>query len=193
MNNKGTNRQRAQPVVMLRIEGERALFARPEFRSDLVTYDIITPHAARGVLDAIYWRPGMTWIVDAIHVLCSIRTEVIAEAGRRSIILRDVSYVVDAHFETEAGADTGRHAAMFKRLALAAPRIHLGRAAFPGHATLLGKHETIERIAGNATIDHGWLLHSIDFGGDQRPRFFHAVGRGGLVAVPPPNSRLLFG
>ena len=56
------------PVRIL-ISGEQACFPRPECRLNPVTYDVITPVAARGLLNAIYWRPGMRWIVDTIRVL----------------------------------------------------------------------------------------------------------------------------
>jgi CRISPR-associated protein Cas5d len=38
-----------------------------------VTYEVMTPSAARGILEAIHWKPGMRWVIDAIHVLCPIR------------------------------------------------------------------------------------------------------------------------
>jgi CRISPR-associated protein Cas5d len=53
--------------------GERACFTRPEMKVERVSYDVMTPSAARGVLEAILWRPAMRWIVDAIDVLAPIR------------------------------------------------------------------------------------------------------------------------
>lgn len=49
--------------------GERALFTRPELSVERVSYDVMTPSAARGMLEAVYWHPGMRYIIDRICVL----------------------------------------------------------------------------------------------------------------------------
>lgn len=59
--------------IKLLVEGERACFSRPEFKVERVSYDVITPSAARGLLEAIHWKPAIRWIVTAIHVLKPIR------------------------------------------------------------------------------------------------------------------------
>lgn len=59
--------------VTLKISGDYALFSRPEMKVERVSYDVITPSAARGVLEAIYWKPQIRWVVDEIHVLNPIR------------------------------------------------------------------------------------------------------------------------
>lgn len=59
--------------ICLRISGDYALFSRPEMKVERVSYDVITPSAARGVLEAIYWKPQIRWIIDEIHVLNPIR------------------------------------------------------------------------------------------------------------------------
>ena len=59
--------------VRLKIWGDNACFTRPEFKTERVSYDVITPSAARGVLEAIYWKPAIRWIIDAVHVLEPIR------------------------------------------------------------------------------------------------------------------------
>ncbi|AXI84369.1 type I-C CRISPR-associated protein Cas5 [Xylella taiwanensis] len=61
--------------IKLHIWGPRALFTRPEFKVERFSYDVITPSAARGILEAIYWKPEMRWIVDAIQILKPIRFE----------------------------------------------------------------------------------------------------------------------
>jgi CRISPR-associated protein Cas5d len=61
--------------VRLHVWGDRALFTRPEFKVERVTYDIPTPSAARGLLDAILWKPQMRWVIDRIHVLKPIRVQ----------------------------------------------------------------------------------------------------------------------
>jgi CRISPR-associated protein Cas5d len=59
--------------VRLHVWGERACFTRPEMKVERVSYDIMTPSAARGILEAIHWKPAILWIVDRIHVLKPIR------------------------------------------------------------------------------------------------------------------------
>jgi CRISPR-associated protein Cas5d len=59
--------------ITLKISGDYALFSRPEMKVERVSYDVITPSAARGVLEAIYWKPQIRWIIDEIHVLNPIR------------------------------------------------------------------------------------------------------------------------
>ena len=57
----------------LHVWGDRACFTRPEMKVERVSYDVITPSAARGILEAIHWKPAISWVVDRIHVLRPIR------------------------------------------------------------------------------------------------------------------------
>jgi len=59
--------------VKLRVCGDFACFTRPEMKVERVSYDVMTPSAARGILEAIHWKPAIRWIVTAIHVLKPIR------------------------------------------------------------------------------------------------------------------------
>jgi CRISPR-associated protein Cas5d len=59
--------------VRLLVSGDRACFTRPEMKVERVSYDVMTPSAARGILEAIHWKPAIRWIVEAIHVLKPIR------------------------------------------------------------------------------------------------------------------------
>jgi CRISPR-associated protein Cas5d len=59
--------------VALRVTGERACFTRPEMKVERLSYDVMTPSAARGILEAIHWKPAIRWVVDRIHVLKPIR------------------------------------------------------------------------------------------------------------------------
>ncbi len=59
--------------VRLRVWGERACFTRPEMKVERVSYDMMTPSAARGVLEAVHWKPAIRWVIDRIHVLKPIR------------------------------------------------------------------------------------------------------------------------
>lgn len=114
--------------IKLHIWGNYALFTRPEMKVERVSYDVITPSAARGILEAIYWKPAIRWIIDRIHVLNSIefdnirRNELANKATitskdikqgnraiqlfieddrqqRASMVLKNVAYVIEAHFE----------------------------------------------------------------------------------------------
>lgn len=76
--------------VRLHVWGARACFTRPEMKVERVSYDVMTPSAARGILEAIHWKPALLWVVDRIHVLKPIhfqsfrRNEVSAKASGAS-------------------------------------------------------------------------------------------------------------
>lgn len=94
----------------MEVWGDFACFTRPEFKVERVTYDVITPSAARAIFEAIFWKPAIKWVINRIEVLSPIQTinirrnEVGATAGkipiniestrqqRNAIILRDVRY-----------------------------------------------------------------------------------------------------
>lgn len=59
--------------ITLKLSGDYALFSRPEMKVERVSYDVITPSAARGALEAIYWKPQIRWIIDEITVLKPVR------------------------------------------------------------------------------------------------------------------------
>lgn len=59
--------------IKLLIWGDYASFNRPEMKVERVSYDVITPSAARGILEAIYWKPEMRWVVDKLRVINPIR------------------------------------------------------------------------------------------------------------------------
>lgn len=59
--------------VRLKVSGPRACFTRPEMKVERVSYDVLTPSAARGILEAIHWKPAIRWVVDEIAVLKPIR------------------------------------------------------------------------------------------------------------------------
>ncbi|MGJ0393558.1 MAG: type I-C CRISPR-associated protein Cas5c [Methylocystis sp.] len=72
--------------VRLRVNGDFACFTRPEMKVERVSYDVMTPSAARGILEAIHWKPAIRWIVTAIHVLKPIRFQSIRrnEVGHKA-------------------------------------------------------------------------------------------------------------
>jgi CRISPR-associated protein Cas5d len=59
--------------IRLHVSGDYACFTRPEMKAERVSYDVITPSAARGLLEAIYWKPQIRWVVDRLHVLKPIQ------------------------------------------------------------------------------------------------------------------------
>ena len=59
--------------VKVKVWGDYALFSRPEFRTERYTYDVMTPSSARGILEAVFWHPGLRWCIDKIYVLKPIQ------------------------------------------------------------------------------------------------------------------------
>lgn len=209
--------------VKLWVGGARAAFNRPEMKVERVTYDVITPSAARGILEAVHWKPAIRWIVDTIHVLKPIlfdsirRNEVGSKisdrtaaaamrAGdieglrlivdddrqqRAATILRDVAYVIEAHFELthRAGDDDteAKHAEMFKRRAKLGQCFHqpcLGTREFPAEFELVeGDVPASNLPADQRTRDLGWMLYDIDFDNDRLPMFYRPQMVDGVIDV----------
>ena len=71
--------------VRLRVGGKYACFTRPEMKVERVSYDVMTPSAARGILEAIHWKPAIVWRIDRIHVLKPIQFQSIRrnEVGKK--------------------------------------------------------------------------------------------------------------
>lgn len=89
--------------ILLEVWGDYASFNRPEMKVERVSYDVMTPSAARGVLEAIYWKPEMRWVVDAIHILSPIRfTQIRRNEVAGKIPVRGASGVTTA-MRSEAG------------------------------------------------------------------------------------------
>lgn len=63
--------------IKLHVWGDFACFTRPEMKVERVSYDVMTPSAARGILEAIHWKPAIAWQIDRIHVLRPIRFQTI--------------------------------------------------------------------------------------------------------------------
>lgn len=103
-----------ETLLDVKVTGDYACFTRPEFKSERVSYPVMTPSAARGLLEAIFWKPEFRWEVREIHMLRPIkqlallRNEIADRQGqepfqvegrrqqRASLILKDVAYVVRA-------------------------------------------------------------------------------------------------
>ena len=50
--------------IQVEVWGDYACFTRPEMKTERVSYDVMTPSAARGLLDSLYWHPGLRWVID---------------------------------------------------------------------------------------------------------------------------------
>ncbi len=214
--------------AQLHVWGDYACFTRPEMKVERVSYDVMTPSAARGILEAVLWKPAIRWIVDRIHVLKPIRFENLRrnELGHRAsadnvrkamragttddlhavieddrqqratTLLRDVGYVIEAHFAPTSVAgeeDTeAKFAAMFSRRASAGQCFHrpyLGTREFAAHfASLDGTPPPSCLPEDQRNRDLGWMLHDIDYARAMSPRFFRAVLRDGVMEVPHPDS-----
>lgn len=78
-------------AVQVEVWGDYACFSRPEMKVERVSYDVMTPSAARGVLEAIYWHPGLAWKIDRIHVLSPIRfTNIRRNEVKSKVMARNV-------------------------------------------------------------------------------------------------------
>lgn len=88
--------------IRLHVWGERACFTRPELKVERVSYDVPTPSAARGILEAIHWKPAIRWQIDRIHVLKPIRFQSI----RRNEVGAKISTTV-AERAMRAGTTAG--------------------------------------------------------------------------------------
>lgn len=77
--------------IRMEVWGDFALFTRPEMKTERISYDIITPSAARGIVEAIYFHPGLRWVIDRIYVLNPIewtnirRNEVKSKISARNV------------------------------------------------------------------------------------------------------------
>ena len=113
---------------------------------------------------------------------------------RAATLLRDVAYVVEAHFEIISGeSNDGKHLDQFNRRARAGQcftRPCLGCREFAVDFRLIENNEVLPTTHPSltGTRDLGWMLHDIDFANGRQPRFFHAVMTDGVIGVPPFDS-----
>jgi CRISPR-associated protein Cas5d len=212
--------------IKLKIWGDRACFTRPEMKAERVSYDVITPSAARGILEAIHWKPAIRWHIDRIHVLNPVvfesirRNEVGSKISSSSItkamkggstenlvnyinedrqqraatVLRNVAYVIEAHFELTNKSDetdsVGKHLDIFNRRARKGQYFHspcLGNREFPANFELIESDDIPVSELSNE-IDLGWMLHDFDFTDNCTPHYFRAVMKSGVIDVPPFQS-----
>lgn len=215
--------------IRLEVWGENALFSRSEFKTERVTYDVMTPSAARGILEAIFWHPGMRWRIDRIYVLNPIRFDSIRrnEVGRvidigkiramvegrgdggaiytaesiqqrSSTILRDVRYVIDAHFELNRAKLSSTDSAekfqsMFMRRAAKGQCFHhpyFGAREFPVEFQLWQESgDPVGFEQGHR--DLGYMLYDFDYRNPAHPAplFFRAELDDGVLDVESVEVR----
>lgn len=205
--------------VKVKVWGEYALFSRPEMKVERCSYDVITPSAARGILEAIYWHPGMKWVIDKIYVQKPVqftsirRNEVKSKISsnnvlpvyngadkplyistksdivqRASLLLRDVSYVIEAHFEMTEKAVESDNLGKFKDIIMRRLKRgecyhtpYFGCREFPANFCLC-EDEKIE-TAYSGEKDLGFMLYDMDFSDldNIQPMFFRALMKDGVI------------
>lgn len=213
--------------IKLEVWGDYALFTRPEMKVERVSYDVMTPSAARGLIEAIYWHPGIQWIIDRIIVCNPIRftnirrnevkatvsaraARTVMERGtgelflsaseniqqRAAMLLRDVRYVIEAHFDITANAapsdNPGKFQDIVKRRIRKGQFYHqpyFGCREFPANFRLC---EAVPPCPGElqGTRDLGLMLLDMDYTDPDniQPMFFRAVLHDGVLEVPRPDS-----
>lgn len=205
--------------VKVKVWGEYALFSRPEMKVERCSYDVITPSAARGILEAIYWHPGMKWVIDKIYVQKPVqftsirRNEVKSKISsnnvlpvyngadkplyistksdivqRASLLLRDVSYVIEAHFEMTEKAVEPDNPGKFKDIIMRRLKRgecyhtpYFGCREFPANFCLC-EDDKIE-TAYSGEKDLGFMLYDMDFSDldNIQPMFFRALMKDGVI------------
>ena len=218
--------------VRLEVWGDYACFSRPEMKVERVSYDVLTPSAARGILDAIMWHPGLLWVVDRICVCNPIRftnirrnevkDTISARAvraamakgcdglylatpqsiqQRAAMVLRDVRYVIDAHFEMTGRAspsdNPGKFQDMMRRRIEKGQFYHqpyFGLREFPVNFRPCAELPPCpDELRGEKEL--GWMLLDMDYSDPEniQPLFFRAVLRDGVLEVPDRTSEGVMG
>ncbi len=209
--------------VRVRVWRDYALFTRPEMKVERCSYDVITPSAARGILEAIYWHPGMHWIIDRIYVKKPIRftgvrrNEVKSTVSsnnvlpvyngkdkplyisskadivqRASLLLRDVEYVIEAHFEMINKANQSDNPGKFKDIIMRRLKRgecfhtpYFGCREFPVRFCLCEEAEIQTAYDNEAERDLGFMLYDMDYTDltNIQPMFFRAIMKKGIIDV----------
>ena len=207
--------------VKVRVWGDYALFSRPELKVERYSYDVMTPSAARGILDAIYWHPGLRWVIDKIYVkkpICftsvrrnEVKSKVLASnvlqnyngadkplylsakediVQRASVLLCDVEYVIEAHFEMTDQANATDNPGKFKDIVMRRLRrgecFHMpyfGCREFPAHFCLCEEETVQTAYEDTEEKDLGLMLYDMDFSDKEniQPIFFRAVLKKGVL------------
>lgn len=78
--------------MLIEVWGDYACFTRPEMKTERVSYDMITPSAARGLVEAIYWHPGLRYTVDRIYLLKPFGLDPVDEASTEEYTQRPIRF-----------------------------------------------------------------------------------------------------
>ena len=204
--------------IKVLISGDRACFTRPEMKTERVSYDVITPSAARGILEAVYWKPAIAWKIDSIQVVNEIRfdtfrrnelasklsyqnakaaysknvpvyVDVMADRQQRATMyLKDVAYIVTAHFEMTARAGESDTPEQHYNIALRRLRKgqcfnqpYLGCREFPATVSLVEDGSVESYYQDIDRFDLGFMLYDIDFKNSMEPMFYRAVMKNGVI------------
>lgn len=207
--------------VRVKVWGDYALFSRPELKVERCSYDVMTPSAARGILEAIYWHPGMRWIIDKIYVKKVIqftsvrRNEIKSKVSannvlpvyngkakqlylssksdivqRASLLLRDVEYVIEAHFEMTNKANETDNPGKFKDIMMRRLKKgecfhtpYFGCREFSVKFSLCEDDEIQTAYENEEERDLGLMLYDMDYSDltNIQPTFFRAVMRRGVI------------
>lgn len=208
-------------AIKLDVWGDYALFSRPEMKVERVTYDIITPSAARGLFEAIYWHPGLLWIIDKIYILSEpkftnvrrneVKAKLIASKARSvmtggdgadlylntkeeiqqraALVLKDVHYVIEAHFEmtehANASDNPGKFQDIIKRRIDKGQCYHtpyFGCREFPVNFKMCTDNE-IHTFYKEEEQDLGFMLYDFDYSNPENitPMFFRAILKKGVL------------
>ena len=214
-------------AIRLEVWGDYALFTRPEMKTERVSYDILTPSAARGILEAIYWHPGLVYRIDRIYVRSPIQfmnirrnevksvvnsraAKIAMEKGqgelwiatsediqqRAAMILKNVHYVIEAHFDmtdkAAEGDNPGKFQDILKRRISKGQFFHqpyFGCREFPVYFSLCENIPSCpDELKGKK--DLGYMLYDMDYSNKEqiRPLFFRATMQDGIVEIPSWNS-----
>ena len=207
-------------MIQLEVWGPYALFSRPELKVEKVSYDVPTPSAARGMVEAVYFHPGLRWRIDRIHVLNPIsftsirRNEVLskisarnvrqaAQGGRQelylatpqeivqrsSLLLQDVHYVIEAHFEMTSKAAPSDNPGKFQDIVTR--RMEKGQCFTTPYLGCKEFPASFRRWPGGAieaikeTRDLGLMLYDFDYTDPQNitPTYFRARLENGVLDV----------
>lgn len=200
----------------LKVWGRNACFTRPEMKVERVSYDVMTPSAARGILEAILWKPAIQWKVTQIDVLNPIKWESVRrnEVGavmsprtngffieeqrqqRAGLFLRDVAYTIHAYFEMtgEAGAEDTvvKFQEIFLRRSEKGQSFHppyLGCREFAAEFEVFTNGRPLP-VPIAETRDLGWMLYDIDYKGKEPvARFFRAALDNGRMLIDEKEVR----
>jgi len=207
--------------IKAEVWGDYALFTRPELKVERMSYDVITPSAARGILEAVMWKPAIRYVIDKIHVYnepefanikrnevsekisckdiesvmkgkkdkaCIYTQEIIQQ--RNSTVLKNVHYIIEAHFEMTDEAGERDNEAKFHEMILR--RLEKGQCY---HQPYFGCREFPAKFRAfegkipesplKGTRDLGFMLYDMDYSkskkGEIQPVFFRCIMQDGVI------------